>query len=410
MHNSARLCHDGRIPIILIGAFDRHNFGDLLFAHIATALLPGEQMVYAGLAQRDMRPYGGHQVEAVRQLAEHMQMPVRILHVGGELLSCSAWEAAAMLRSSDEAQAAPSSGNVGTQRESATEVLGVPDRAPYTVARGMFAHAAAIVYNAVGGVDLAAQDPALRAEVVSKLIQADYVAVRDWRTLAALQAEAVMAHLLPDSAVMVAELFAETIERHARKGEPAQVKASFPHSYLAVQFSADFGQAAILDCMAVQLQRIAAAHHCGIVLFRAGAAPLHDELAAYRRLAERLRNVPLHRFQSLNIWDICALIAHSRGYLGSSLHGRILALAFARPRLTLRHPDQPRALPTKHEAFVQTWEDCRLPGVVALDHLADEIGAALDTDPSVLRDKAMEISAIYRQGFNALRTRFLSIN
>ncbi|MBE0547855.1 MAG: polysaccharide pyruvyl transferase family protein, partial [Rubrivivax sp.] len=36
--------------IILFGAFDRHNLGDLLFPHIAAALLPGRTLVYAGLA------------------------------------------------------------------------------------------------------------------------------------------------------------------------------------------------------------------------------------------------------------------------------------------------------------------------------------------------------------------------
>ena len=46
-------------PLILFGAFDRHNFGDLLFPHIATALLPGRELRFAGLALRDLRPYGG---------------------------------------------------------------------------------------------------------------------------------------------------------------------------------------------------------------------------------------------------------------------------------------------------------------------------------------------------------------
>ena len=32
-----------RTPIILFGAFDRHNFGDLLLPHIAAALMPGHR-------------------------------------------------------------------------------------------------------------------------------------------------------------------------------------------------------------------------------------------------------------------------------------------------------------------------------------------------------------------------------
>jgi len=51
-----------RRPIILFGAFDRHNLGDLLFPHIAGALLPGTDLFHAGLARRDLRPHGGHAV------------------------------------------------------------------------------------------------------------------------------------------------------------------------------------------------------------------------------------------------------------------------------------------------------------------------------------------------------------
>ena len=43
------------IPTILFGAFDRHNFGDLLFPHVAAALLPGRKLAFAGLAERDPR-------------------------------------------------------------------------------------------------------------------------------------------------------------------------------------------------------------------------------------------------------------------------------------------------------------------------------------------------------------------
>ncbi|NWG74557.1 MAG: polysaccharide pyruvyl transferase family protein, partial [Rubrivivax sp.] len=40
-------------PVVVFGAFDRHNLGDLLFAHLAQALLPGEELIVAGLASRD---------------------------------------------------------------------------------------------------------------------------------------------------------------------------------------------------------------------------------------------------------------------------------------------------------------------------------------------------------------------
>jgi hypothetical protein len=56
-------------PTILLGAFDRHNFGDLLFPHLAAALLPGSRLIFAGLAERDLRPFGGHRTHALARLA-----------------------------------------------------------------------------------------------------------------------------------------------------------------------------------------------------------------------------------------------------------------------------------------------------------------------------------------------------
>jgi hypothetical protein len=39
-------------PLILFSAVDSHNLGNLLFARIATALLPEPELIYAGLATR----------------------------------------------------------------------------------------------------------------------------------------------------------------------------------------------------------------------------------------------------------------------------------------------------------------------------------------------------------------------
>jgi hypothetical protein len=401
---------DDLVSLILFGAFDRHNLGDLLFAHIAEALLPGQPLRFAGLLQRDMRPFGGHFVESVTNLATHMAgSPVRLLHVGGELLTCSAWEAAVMLlpASGADPQLAHGGDDARTRQRWAQATLGMSDLAPYTMERGRFPQIRALAYDAVGGVGLAPQ-AALYREVLHKLAQADIVTVRDRHTEAAVRAAGIQARMLPDPAVMVAELFAAPIMGHAQHGEIAQLRTACPNGYLAMQFSADFGAQAFLEQLADGVGRVVAAYRCGIVLFRAGAAPLHDDLEPYRRLAVLLKNVPVHIFHSLNIWDICALLAHSRGYCGSSLHGRIVALAFGKPRLTLRHPDQPRILPTKHEAFVQTWEDGTMPGVVAIEEVEQALLCALNVDPQRTRDKANELAALYRREFGAVRKRLMA--
>jgi hypothetical protein len=399
-------------PIILFGAHDRHNFGDLLFAHIAAALLRNTRIMFAGLLERDMRIYGGHMVHALPDLARRMQKsPVRILHAGGELLTCSAWEAAVMLQPASEKEDVTFryGKNVHTEAHWARTFLGMADHAPYMVPRTLFPLASAVAYNAVGGVDLPSREPALQAEVLRKLAEADDVAVRDRHTLATLRAAGIDARLMPDPAVMVAELFGARIAQHVSCGEPAQTRAALPQGYIAVQFSTDFKRHIVLEMLATQLQRVAVTHRCGIVLFRAGAAPWHDELESYRLLAVRLRDVPVRIFHSLDIWDICALIARSQGYCGSSLHGRIVALAFGRPRINLLPPDQPATVPTKQEAFVQTWEDSIMPGVVAIEDLEPGLLDALHADPQRLQDKAAELATLYQEGFRVLHAHFMKI-
>jgi hypothetical protein len=394
-----------RVPTILFGAFDRHNFGDLLFPHIASAMLEGENLLFSGLADRDMRRYGGHQVSGLAQLSRRWgRRRVNLFHVGGELLTCDAWEAAVMLLAPHQAQSTIARLNAQPQErmEWARTLLGISCLAPYTLARQLFPGADRVIYNAVGGTELNQRDPAMRAEVLAKLVAAEIVSVRDNQTHALLHAAGIAARLMPDPAVMVAHLFGARIRQRAEHRPMAELLAAFHKGYVAAQFSADFGDGATLTEIAAQLDEIASSTGCGVVFFCAGAAPWHDDQALYRCVAARMRSPSVRTFPSLNLWDICALIAHSRIYVGSSLHGRIVAMAFALPRMNLRHPAQ-TALCSKQEAFAATWEKAGTPGTVALHEIGSAVRHALAADPVQLQQTAMELVKHYRRGFEEIR-------
>jgi len=389
-------------PLLLFGAFDRHNFGDLLFPHVATALLEDEAPILAGLADRDLRGHGGHAVRGVARLAAELgDGALRILHVGGELLSCDAWEAAVMLCGPDEARevVARLDARPAERRAWARQSLGLAAHAPYCLPRRLFPGTTRVVYNAVGGVALDACEPVLRAEVLAKLAEADLVTVRDTRSLDHLRAAGIAARLAPDSVVMVAELFGERIARHAAEGEVAALRTVFPQGWLAVQFSADFGDDATLDAIAGQLRRVLAETGLAAIFFRAGAAPWHDELDVYRRVAARLPDAPVGVFTSLDVWDICALIAESRAYVGSGLHGRIVAMACALPRVNLVRA----GAGGKQAAYAETWEGAGVPGVVACDGLAEGVSRALGVEAGEYRRIAAELVRRYRKAFGVVR-------
>ncbi|WP_106855094.1 polysaccharide pyruvyl transferase family protein [Caballeronia novacaledonica] len=360
----------------------------MLFAHVVARLLaerrPDVEPVFAGCAQRDLRALGGHDVAALSQLAKRWrEEPVTLIHAGGELLTCDAWEAAVMLQKPEEAQtriarygSRPADRIAWARAELGTEAL-----APYVVGRETFAHPASICFNAIGGATLDARDAAFREEVLTKLRSADRVSVRDAQTQATLKRAGIDARLVPDPASMVAELFDARIRKHssARRG------------YLAVQFSADFGDDATLAQLAHQLDRLGKTTGLGIVLFRAGAAPWHDDIAVYARLAACMRHAAVTIFESLNTWDICALIANSDGFIGSSLHGRIVAMAYGLPRVNIRHADA-----AKQRAYVSTWEIADAPGVVPIADTHAAMREALSMNRAVLREKASALAKAYR--------------
>jgi hypothetical protein len=371
---------------IVVGAFDRHNFGDLLFARIAAVLLPPRRLVYAGLADVDLRPVGGERVHALPDaLARHGRRGIELIHAGGELLTCSAWEAAVMLLPAREAAAllAHPHHDPAGRAAWAQARLCCRDLAPYLAAP---AGPQRVLYLAVGGVGLAQCDAAMQYEVLDKLRRADAVSVRDLVTHELLAQAGIVSRLMPDPATLTARLLGRRIRRHAHGSTVATLRRRFPGGYLAVQFSADFGDDATLDTIASGLDQAARDQRCGVVFFRAGAATWHDDIDCYRRVSARMR-APTAVLHSLNLWDICALIAFARCYLGSSLHGRIVAMAYALPRLNLCLPDQ-EGLPSKQAAYATTWDLPAMPGVVPAPALPEALGLAMASDAQARRQLA----------------------
>jgi hypothetical protein len=340
-------------PVILFGAFDRHNLGDLLLAQCAQASLAGRPCVHAGLQARDFRELGGPRVEALNQLlaewpARYGQAQVDILHVGGEILSTSTWEAALMLQEPAEfaallrrlpqhgAGAAWARMQIGAERPLAYMLS--RSECPLPVRH--------LEFRAIGGCAFASLSAAERAYGLRALAEADRFSVRDRVTQAVLAAAGLQAKLSPDPVSGVSQGFSAQIRQ---AGQDAAVLAALDKAggpFLAVQFAGEYAADATLAQIAARLN----AQNRPLVLFRAGAAPWHDDLQSYQRLLKHL-HVPAQLFGSLHIWAICALLAASAGVFATSLHVRLLARKLGHPLLEL--PDGMRS--AKVAAYEATW-------------------------------------------------------
>jgi len=381
-------------PLVLFGAFDRHNFGDLLFPHLMTALLPGQAFEFSGLAARDLRAFGGHRVSALGA----RPTAACLVHVGGEVLTCSAWQAAVMLLDPAAAAAAIARYDADPAASAAWAAaqLGTVRTMPYVVGRDVLASPGRLIFNAVGGVEWTFLAAAQREEVKAALAQADWVSVRDHVTQDALRTEGIDVPLSPDPAVMVEQCFGEVILQHQLQDPVMAVRNAFPQGYLACQFSGDFADDASLDALALGLSRVLAGTGLGLALFRAGAAPWHDDPRLHERLQRRFLPGTARLFPSLHLWDICALIAASRGVVGSSLHARIVALAYGLPRVSLIPPQQ-GGRPDKRAAFAETWEPDAVPRSVAARQVEAAVMQALAVPAGVLRENASCLRECYLQ-------------
>lgn len=388
-----------KIQALMFAAHDRHNFGDLLFAHVAAHYLRGRTLLPVGLIARDLSAVGGFRLEAIGELSRrHRTEAVELFHVGGEILTTTAWQAAVMLAepSAVAGLVARFDDDPAGASAYAAQCFGFASAAPYVAGRELFPAARRIVFNAVGGADLAEAPATLREEVLGKLRQADCIYVRDRITQAALAAADIAAALAPDPAAIVGELFGERIAMESRQEEAAAARRRFSQGYLAVQFSADCGDDKSLSQLAGELDRIASATGWGVVFFRAGAAPWHDELEVYRRCAARLTRAESHIFENLGIWQIAALIAASQGFLGASLHGRIVAAAFALPRVNFLPPSLEGGS-DKLTAYCATWEMPQMPGVVPLARLAEGFFASRQVPWAARRAHAARLAALYHR-------------
>lgn len=331
-------------PIVLFGAFDRHNLGDFLLGQAAARQAAPRPCLFAGLRAADWRPCGGFAVQSIGAVLAGWkrrfgEAPFDLIHVGGEILDTDAWEAAVMLL--DGAEAADVIRRLDRDAAGrmawAAGFLGCASPSPYVFDRSAAPWVRHVEFRGVGGVGLAQRDPAFRRSVATALAGADLMTVRDGRTRAALAALGIEAAVQLDPVTTLGFWLATEVAP-----VPSGVR-----DYVAVQFAASFGDDATLAALAAALDRLA----LPVLLFRAGAAPWHDELDVYARFCCHLR-MPVRRIDSLHVRDICAAIAGARLCLASSLHVLLVAGRFGVPAIGLERLDGEGA---KLRAYAETW-------------------------------------------------------
>jgi SAM-dependent methyltransferase/polysaccharide pyruvyl transferase WcaK-like protein len=349
---------DRPASIALFGTFDVENYGDLLFPHLVQHAL-----CRASDVLNIFSPLGGelrwNDTIVARPVREAATSRPDLCLVGG--------------------------GNIVTARSTP-----LPAYAPLGPALPL-AYASlwlgAAVTAAITGARLAWNAPGLpapvteqwAAELVGLATSAcDYLATRDQQSRSWLQARCPVS-VVPDVALGISQLWgAQELRRNAQNAFLSR-GVPLPDRWIVFHFNSRYLDGGLEESAAAAL-RISRSLDALPVLLAIG--PCHGDDALARAASVHLQPcLVVDRPDGLK--EIAALIAHSIGYVGSSLHGLISALSYRRPALAVARTAMP-----KFRGFLDQ---------VDMPHRLVESWAAASSDGTLTAPLAsQELSAIDR--------------
>lgn len=362
-HTAARR---GPRDVLLVGAYERDNFGDLLFLLMTERYLPTDSITAAAPLPADMSAVFGRYVPAYGPLLKTRSFDT-VWTVGGEIGSVSLGAAYSYSLSPEMLavyRACDAAGRSAIRRSMSSDI---DTDLAYVPTLGDFHlnDTARQVLNSVGISAVNRLKPAERERVIGKIAAADMITVRD-RASSALLTERGVEHVLgPDMVHSIGILV------------PADDVATEP--YFCFHAADSYVRSAGADSIAAQLVAIAQRTGFGIHLFIAGLASGHDSLAGYEDIRDaclaRSPKVDVTISESRDPLDLAQSIRRSQGWIGTSLHGRIIAASYGLPRVSLSKSWKTADTREKTAVYAQTW-DADMPYAVTLDAIPSAFGQA----------------------------------
>lgn len=398
--------------VFILGAFDRFNYGDILFAHISAHLLrrrfPNIEIHFVGFRRIDLRASGGVLVESFDFIEKFTNAPGRSLIwvSGGAVLDVRWWTMCQMLLTDRGSRLFRR-----LRRYLRDDLLDALCRRyarsvhpmPWIFAETafQFREPVTVMYNSVGGSNFAGLPERLRSAVRDGLSRAKYLSVRDTKSEDALAGLGVASiDLVPDSAVLLNDMGLSRKIVSLGEGPEGRELAAAPQddwgSYICFQCAGRFFKK-FEPQICAQIKALHERTGLNVVVFGIGYAPLHDDDLAVRGLSDFFQGEDwLFRYLENDVSGIARVIANSQCYIGTSLHGYITAFAFSRPRVGLS-PQVDKLI-----GFRDAWDLPAMPAGVEIPRLAVAAESALGQDPEAMAQTARHTREIYEENFSRI--------
>ncbi|WP_062810823.1 polysaccharide pyruvyl transferase family protein [Alcanivorax sp. NBRC 102028] len=339
--------------VVLIGAFDRYNYGDNLMPIVFESFMKNfypdffsqGRLIFASLTASDLSNFKAKKTVSIASVfADEGPSPDVVIAVGGEILCASSstlynhmgyksfFSLIIKILTKFKFH---SFANVLCRR-----FFRLPWEYPYIP---IPTAAKKTAFNTVGGGVGRNNKEIVKHSVEQRLQDADFISVRDTNTKNSL-ADIVATDLYPDSVIAISHFFSKDfLECNSSR----KIKLLKNKKYICVQVAPKKAGAEVREYAKV-LSNIKRRYGLSVILCPIGYAAGHDDLRFLLSLKKEMGS-DCDVLMDLSLWEIMFVISQSSCFIGTSLHGVITALSYSVPYLGLNPKIR------KLDSFLSDW-------------------------------------------------------
>jgi hypothetical protein len=390
--------------INIIGAFDRYNFGDLLFPIVIEeylikympSIIKEFDINYYGLIDSDLSAVGGKKTQNLKSLYKKEIIADSIIIVsGGEVIGSMNRNlyldlqnnyVESVLKRNIIRVANKVLGEKVVNKFFRT-YFGLASDYPWIIEKKHFKVDVKIAYNTVGG-RLPQKNTSYYREEINK---AEYISIREIEAMNKMALQ--KSNLSPDSVSIISSLYPE--ERILGLiNQSAKEFVDNVGDYVCIQTNYKLYKENKSAFIAEINKLINSKKSTSVLLLPIGFATNHDDLVALRDIKKKFdKNVYL--IEDINIYDIIYLISKSMFFVGSSLHGNITAMSYCVPHIGIGNKPKLRS-------YLNTWDLKEQNHCIRIEEIQEYYLKLKSISPEKLASKKMEIEKLVFDNFEKM--------
>lgn len=398
--------------IALLGAFDRNNYGDLLFPIIVEkALIKREVSAhyqYFGLIEADMNYLGAVNTKSIEEFYKS-QIDVAIISGGDVLPARWAGMDLNLLDLGIKKRLLTFFYRIllGKKHFVARKKLGGKTFSPWIITKECNPTTSLIIYNAVGGSKFKGHTENDLKNVFRDLNDADYISVRDRETSDVLKKNLNQEVIIsPDSAVCLSKYFPKE-KLPNLVSEEARDYYMNNKKYCVFQIGISYVHGNI-ECIAKQLIEVSNYFKLSLFLLPIGRASGHEDQIALEKIKNKIlkldKTIKVYLPKENNIYDTMFYIANSEIFVGTSLHGCITSISYDVPSVGMD------SRVNKLSAFLKEFSFSEQLYGVEYDKIFQSVKNTLLIESEALRQTRMQLTELAEKNFDEIAKKIITFD